>query len=70
VTDLDTSLAFYRDVGFEVGLRTRASGEWFDTLTRNEGADVESAMLRLADFTLQLVQYHASGGRDIAACAS
>jgi catechol 2,3-dioxygenase-like lactoylglutathione lyase family enzyme len=63
VTDLDASLEFYRDVvGFEVGLRTRAGGEWFDTLTRNEGADIEIAMLRLADFTLQLVQYHASGG--------
>jgi catechol 2,3-dioxygenase-like lactoylglutathione lyase family enzyme len=63
VTDLDASLAFYCDVvGFEVALRTRTAGEWFDTLTRNEGADIEIAMLRLADFTLQLVQYHASGG--------
>jgi len=63
VTDLDASLAFYRDVvGFEVDLRTRIAGEWFDTLTRNEGADIEIAMLRLADFTLQLVQYHAAGG--------
>ena len=66
VTDLDASLAFYCDVvGFEVGLRTRISGEWFDTLTRNEGADIEIAMLRLADFTLQLVQYHASGGETL-----
>ena len=63
VSDLDASLAFYRDVvGFEVNVRTRVAGEWFDTLTRNEGADIEIAMLRLADFTLQLVQYHASGG--------
>ena len=63
VTDLDTSLAFYRDVvGFTLGFRTRTTGEWFDTLTRNEGADIEIAMLRLADFTLQLVQYHAAGG--------
>jgi catechol 2,3-dioxygenase-like lactoylglutathione lyase family enzyme len=63
VTDLDASLAFYCEiVGFELSLRTRVGGEWFDTLTRNEGADIEIAMLRLGDFTLQLVQYRASGG--------
>jgi catechol 2,3-dioxygenase-like lactoylglutathione lyase family enzyme len=63
VADLDASLAFYCDVvGFELGLRTRAAGAWFDTLTRNEGADIEIAMLTLGDFTLQLVQYHAAGG--------
>ena len=49
-------------MGFTLGLRTRTTGEWFDTLTRNTGADIEIAMLHLADFTLQLVQYHASGG--------
>jgi glyoxylase I family protein len=63
VTDLDASLAFYCEVvGFTVGLRTRAKGEWFDTLTRNVGADIEIAMLQLGDLTLQLVQYHAAGG--------
>ena len=63
VADLDASLAFYCEVlGFELGFRTRATGKWFDTLTRNDGADIEIAMLRLAEFTLQLVQYHASGG--------
>jgi catechol 2,3-dioxygenase-like lactoylglutathione lyase family enzyme len=66
VTDLDASLAFYCDVvGFELGFRTRAQGEWFDTLTHNEGADIEIVMLRLADFTLQLVQYHAAGGETL-----
>ena len=63
VSDLDASIAFYCEVvGFSLGLRTRATGEWFDTLTRNAGADIEVAMLQLADFRLQLVQYHASGG--------
>ena len=67
VTDLDASLAFYCEVvGFELGLRTRAAGAWFDALTRNQGADIEIAMLRLDDFTLQLVQYHASGGATLA----
>jgi catechol 2,3-dioxygenase-like lactoylglutathione lyase family enzyme len=63
VTDLDASLAFYCDVvGFEMGVRTRVGGEWFDTLTRNDGADIEIAMLQLNDLTLQLVQYHAAAG--------
>jgi catechol 2,3-dioxygenase-like lactoylglutathione lyase family enzyme len=63
VTDLDASIAFYCEVvGFRVGLRTQGGGDWFDTLTRNTGADIEIAMLQLGDFTLQLVQYHASGG--------
>jgi catechol 2,3-dioxygenase-like lactoylglutathione lyase family enzyme len=63
VTDLDASLAFYCEiVGFEASVRTRIDGAWFDTLTRNDGADIEIAMLQLGDFTLQLVQYHAAGG--------
>jgi catechol 2,3-dioxygenase-like lactoylglutathione lyase family enzyme len=63
VTDLEASLAFYCDLlGFELGFRTRTTGEWFDTLTNNAGADIEIAMLRLAEFTLQLVQYHAARG--------
>jgi glyoxylase I family protein len=67
VTDLDASLAFYCEVmGFTLGLRTRADGEWFDTLTHNDGADIEIAMLQLGDFTLQLVQYHAAGGVPLA----
>jgi catechol 2,3-dioxygenase-like lactoylglutathione lyase family enzyme len=53
-------------VGFSLGVRTRATGEWFDTLTRNTGADIEVAMLQLGDFTLQLVEYHASGGLPLA----
>jgi glyoxylase I family protein len=63
VKDLETAVAFYRDVaGFEVRTPpTRLGGEWFDTLTRNHGADIEIAMLELGSFTLQLVQYHAAG---------
>jgi catechol 2,3-dioxygenase-like lactoylglutathione lyase family enzyme len=66
VTELDTSLAFYCEVvGFELYWRTTAAGEWFDALTSNKGAEIEIAMLRLAEFTLQLVQYHASGGETL-----
>ena len=63
VRDVGASVAFYRDVvGFEV--RTppfRMAGEWFDTLTWNEGAEIEVAMLALGGFTMQLVGYHAAG---------
>jgi glyoxylase I family protein len=63
VSDLAASTAFYRDVaGFTVQSGPyRMSGEWFDTITRNEGADIEVAMLELDGFTIQLVQYHAAG---------
>lgn len=63
VSDLGASVAFYRDVaGFTVQSGPyRIAGTWFDTLTRNEGADIEVAMLALGAFTLQLVQYHAAG---------
>jgi len=68
VRDLGAALAFYRDVaGFEVRLPpTRMSGGWFDTLTRNDGAEIEVAMLDLAGFTIQLVEYHAAGADAVA----
>jgi catechol 2,3-dioxygenase-like lactoylglutathione lyase family enzyme len=64
VSDIDRSIVFYRDVvGFEEPThRRRMQGEWFDTLTHNRGADIDTAYLRLGSFTLQLVQYHAAGG--------
>jgi catechol 2,3-dioxygenase-like lactoylglutathione lyase family enzyme len=39
----------------------RIAGAWFDTLTWNQGAEIEVAMVELGSFTLQLVQYHAAG---------
>jgi catechol 2,3-dioxygenase-like lactoylglutathione lyase family enzyme len=63
VTDVERSVGFYCEVvGFELASRRRLGGEWFDTLTHNEGADIDVAMLRLGDVTLQLVQYLAAGG--------
>jgi catechol 2,3-dioxygenase-like lactoylglutathione lyase family enzyme len=63
VTDLDRSVAFYRDVvGLEVQLdRVRTGGEWFDTLTENSGAVIGVAMLVDGDFCLQLVEYEQGG---------
>jgi len=64
VSDLEASVAFYRDVvGFELvrrGPRQR-TGEWFDTLTDNEGVVMESAILASEGFALQLLQYFAGG---------
>jgi catechol 2,3-dioxygenase-like lactoylglutathione lyase family enzyme len=63
VSDVDASIAFYRDVaGFELYSRRQMGGDWFDTLTHNSGAYIDVAMLRLEGFTLQLVQYLAAGG--------
>jgi glyoxylase I family protein len=63
VTDLDRSLAFYCGIaGMELFSRRRMQGEWFDTLTHNQGADIDVAMVRLEGFVLQLVQYLAAGG--------
>ena len=68
VRDLDAAVAFYRDVaGFEVKVPPmRLGGDWFDTLTWNEGADIEIAMLGLGGFTIQLVRYHAAGADPVA----
>jgi catechol 2,3-dioxygenase-like lactoylglutathione lyase family enzyme len=67
VRDLHASLAFYTEVaGFTVRMAPRRiAGAWFDTLTRNEGAEIEVAMVELGPFTLQLVQYHAAGSSPV-----
>jgi catechol 2,3-dioxygenase-like lactoylglutathione lyase family enzyme len=68
VRDLRASLAFYTEIaGFTVRMAPRRmAGAWFDTLTRNDGADIEVTMLELGSFTLQLVQYHAAGASPVA----
>jgi catechol 2,3-dioxygenase-like lactoylglutathione lyase family enzyme len=68
VRDVGASLAFYTEVvGFTVRMEPRRmAGAWFDTLTWNEGAEIEVAMLELGSFTLQLVQYHAAGASPVA----
>jgi catechol 2,3-dioxygenase-like lactoylglutathione lyase family enzyme len=68
VTDLDRSIAFYTEVaGFTLARpAVRVEGDWFDTLTHNEGASLDAATLDLDGFTLQLVQYHDGGAPAIA----
>ncbi|HYH48085.1 MAG TPA: VOC family protein [Acidimicrobiia bacterium] len=64
VSDLDASLAFYRDVvGFAVKAERRiVEGDWFDALTGGEGATIEFVLVGDDRFTLQLVRYLNGGG--------
>ena len=66
VENLEESVAFYRDV---VGLAEipessdlEISGEWFDQLTENQGAELRVSHLDLQGMQLQLVEYKAAGG--------
>jgi catechol 2,3-dioxygenase-like lactoylglutathione lyase family enzyme len=64
VNDLQTSIDFYCDVvGMELVRRRQGplGGEYFDTLTRNSGALIETAVVAGDGLALQLVQYHAGG---------
>jgi glyoxylase I family protein len=65
VADLDASTAFYVDtVGMAVTSRSRTGGDWFDTLTSNEGAVIDVVMLDSPTLVLQLVQYQHGGSAD------
>ncbi len=63
VTDLEASRTFYVDVvGMEVAVHGyRTDGEWFDTLTENDGAVIEAVLLSAGETILQLVQYYQGG---------
>ena len=65
VTDLEASIAFYTEVaGMTLDRRgIKTGGDWFDTLTENQGAIIDAAMLRADQIILQLVQYHAAGDK-------
>lgn len=67
VSDLDASVAFYVDiVGMELQVRTTSGGEWFDTLTQNDGALIDVVMLRSPGVILQLVHYTRGGDGPVA----
>lgn len=63
VSDLERSVAFYRDVvGLALDRRTEPDGsEWFRTLTDNPDARIRSAVMSAGGFRLQLVEYEAGG---------
>lgn len=61
VRNIDQSVAFYTEVvhmELEARRREKLMGEWYDTITRTNGARVASAHLRLDGFLLQLLEYH------------
>ena len=65
VSDLDASTAFYVDtVGMQVSSRSRTGGDWFDTLTSNDGAVIDVVMLQSRAMVLQLVQYDHGGNAE------
>ena len=65
VSDLDASVAFYVGVvGMTLQVRTKSGGDWFDTLTGNDGAALDVVMLQSPDVVLQLVQYERGGNPD------
>ena len=62
VSDLDASTAFYVEtVGMKVSSRSRTGGDWFDTLTSNQGAVIDVVMLESREVVLQLVRYEHGG---------
>jgi catechol 2,3-dioxygenase-like lactoylglutathione lyase family enzyme len=69
VTSLERSIGFYRDfVGMQLAWASDEAigGEWFDTLTGNEGARILVATLQLGGFSLQLVEYRDAGRSQVA----
>jgi catechol 2,3-dioxygenase-like lactoylglutathione lyase family enzyme len=64
VSDLDKSVAFYRDVlGFTAGTETEVAGENYEHLYGVFGARIRSAPLSLGKERLMLVQFLAPRGR-------
>lgn len=58
VTDLERSLAFWRDVlGFEVARRAHLTGEYAAQVTGVEGAEIELAHLVVPGHRIELLQY-------------
>jgi catechol 2,3-dioxygenase-like lactoylglutathione lyase family enzyme len=65
VADLDASIAFYVDtVGMRVMSRSATCGDWFDTLTSNQGAVIDVVMLESRQLVLQLVHYGRGGNAE------
>ena len=62
VSDLETTVAFYRDVlGLPVLDRFEVSGEAFETVTGLEGAGGRFVHLDAGDVRLELVEYEPAG---------
>src|SRR5262245_60037465 len=65
VSDLDRSVAFFRDVlSFEVDERYEASGRDWELLTGVFGARTRTARMHLGDERIELTEFLAPRGRD------
>ena len=65
VRDLDRAVAFYKLLGFEdTGTRLHLDNEFIETLQAIPGADITAAVLRLNDYSLEVIRYDAPTGYD------
>lgn len=65
VSDLDRSVAFYRDIlGMELVAQVEASGQIVETVLGMPGAHLKVALLKAGDHTLELIQYLSPEGRE------
>ncbi len=63
VRDLDRAVAFYALLGFEdTGTRLRLNNEFIETLQAIPGAAITAAVLRLNDYSLEVIAYDAPAG--------
>jgi catechol 2,3-dioxygenase-like lactoylglutathione lyase family enzyme len=64
VSDLDRSIAFYRDVlGCEVSAPVRAEGAFFEAITGVPGCRIDIAFARLPGHVIELLCYRHPAGR-------
>lgn len=66
VSDLDRSVAFYRDaLGFAVERTFEAEGDRISRITGMPGAHLKIALLVLGSFRLELIQYLSPPGKKL-----
>ena len=64
VSDLDRSLAFWRDVlGFELSHRAHQKGELAEQITGVRGAEILIAVVKAPGHKIELLEYRAPAGR-------
>jgi catechol 2,3-dioxygenase-like lactoylglutathione lyase family enzyme len=64
VTNIDRSLAFWRDVlGFELSHRVHHTGELASEVTGVPGAEISLAVLKAPGHRIELLEYHAPADR-------
>ncbi|HJP40564.1 MAG TPA: VOC family protein [Dehalococcoidia bacterium] len=65
VKDLERSVAFYKNLGFEDrGTRLDLKGEFIEILQAIPGANISAAALTLGSYALEIIAYNAPAGYD------